>query len=279
MQCMQLNTLRHTPVKTLATVFGKAFEDYAVPMQLTEEQMTNKINAESIDLSISVGAFDNGDLCGFILFGLDDVDGIKTMWDGGTGVLPEYRGQQLTQQMFEYILPIVKKEGVKRILLEVLEGNQSAYRIYESLGFSTTRKLLAYTGVPEVTAANHKIEVIKPYTPGDLPAMGDWQPAWQQMNNRVAGWGDAITTIGIRDNKLVVAYAHFDASRKRVFQFGVAEEYRRSGMGTALFNYMAQMGTPLSVVNVDEQLTEARAFLEAIGINYFMSQYEMAYLV
>lgn len=277
---MQFHTLENTTIKEVAEAFGKAFEGYAVSMQLSEEQMTGKIKAENIDLSMSVGAFDSGQLCGFILFGLDMVNGVKTMWDGGTGVLPEYRGQKLTQRMFEHILPAIKKNDVKRILLEVLEGNESAQRIYESLGFRTTRKLLVYNGSPKVVQPlKHNIEILTPYNPEELPAIGDWQPAWQQMNDRVAGWGDAITTIGIRDNEQMVAYAHFDASRKRVFQFGVAAQYRHTGMGTALFNYMAERCSPLSVVNVDEQLKDATSFLEGIGMEYFKSQYEMEYIV
>lgn len=273
---MHFDTLNTVPISTVAAAFNKAFEDYAINMHRTDEQMAEKIHAESIDLSVSVGAFEGDDLVGFILFGLDTVRGALTMWDGGTGVVAEYRGQRLTQKMFEYMLPHIKEAGVKRILLEVLESNHSAYRIYENLGFRKTRVLHAYEGsVTTPQIPQHNISILDSFDIDALLSLGNWQPAWQQMNNRVKGWGNAITTIGIKQDDEVVAYAHYNPTTKRVFQFGVQEQHRRKGMGTALFNYICNHASPISIVNVDEQSTDAIAFLEAIGIAHYINQYEM----
>lgn len=277
---MHFKTLEHTPIKTISEVFSEAFEDYSVSMQLSEIDMTRKIKAESINLKLSVGAFDDDQLVGFILFGVDTVNGVNTMWDGGTAVLKKYRGQRATQQMFYYILPIVQKNEVKRILLEVLEGNKPAYRIYQNLGFKITRKLLAYKGTPvNKSQSKYEIDVIDVYNADELLNMGAWEPAWQQMNERVAGWDDAITTLAIIIDKRICAYAQIDISRKRIFQFAVEKERRRQGLGTALFACMKELCSSLSVVNVDERSHDAIAFLEAIGMKHFISQYEMEYWV
>ena len=273
---MQFKTLADISVKDVANAFNKAFEDYAIKMHRTEEQMAQKIRAEHIDLSMSVGAFEGDQLVGFILFGLDIVNGERTMWDGGTGVHPDYRGQRLTQKMFEYILPRIKKANVKRILLEVLESNHSAYRIYENLGFKKTRMLHAYDGtITKLQQPKYDVTILNSFDIDALLNFSDWQPAWQQMNNRVLGWGDDITTIGVKDDDEIIAYTHYNPTTKRVFQFGVHKAYRRKGLGTALLSYICNHISPISIVNVDEHSTDAIAFLKTLGIAHFLDQYEM----
>lgn len=273
---MQLNTLQDTSVKDIANVFSKAFENYIVDMRQTEDEMLLKFRTESIDLSLSVGTFDSGALVGFILFGVDNVNGVKTMWDGGTGVLAGYRGQKLTKRMFEYILPMALNAGVQQVQLEVMEDNTTAYNIYEQIGFKKVRKMHAYKGSPKVKSTkNHIPEETKDYDPEALFKMGGWQPAWQQMNRRIRNTPDVITTIVIKEKDTPIAYAHYNKAKKRVVQFAVANAHRRKELGTALFNHMANDMDILSVVNVDEHSTDAIAFLESIGMNYLLSQYEM----
>lgn len=274
---MHFNTLDKVSISTLCSVFNTAFADYAIPFQLTADSLSAKINAEHIDLSLSVGAFDNDHLAGFILFGIDDVNGVRTAWDGGTGVIPECRGQKLTQRMFEYARPLLQQAGVKKVLLEVLETNTTAYNIYEQIRFKKTRMLHAYQGQPSIKKNKaYAIEVVSTYDADHLLNMGNWQPAWQQMNNRVKGWSNDITTIVIQDKSKICAYAHYSPKRGRVFQFAVDSAHRRQGMATAIFDYMYDSYTPLSIVNVDEVSSDAVAFIKAIGIEFYMSQYEMA---
>lgn len=274
---VHIATLKDVSIPQLTNAFNSAFEGYAVPMRMSEDQLIQKIHAECIDLSLSAGAFDNNEIVGFILIGIDTVDGVKTAWEGGTGVLKGYRGKRLSVQIFEYIFPVLKASGVKRIQIEMLETNEPMYRIHSGLGFNVTRKLHAYKGIPSGKPnPNHRVEILTDPDIESLKMMDDWQPAWQQMNKRVAGWGDKITTIGIKDNDNIVAYAHYDAERNRVFQFAVDNQYRRRGMGTAMFQYMSKGTESLSVINVSQHSQDARAFLDATGLQNFINQYEMS---
>lgn len=275
---MQFLTLNNVPAETIVTAFNHAFENYKIHMQQTKESLLHKIKVEDIDLNLSVGAFDGEKLAGFIFFGIDDdVNGIKTAWDGGTGVIPTYRGKKLTQQMFEFILPQLKNNDVKKILLEVLEDNTSAYKIYEGIGFRKKRKLNAYKGtIKKMEPTHYNIEMFRGFDADALLALGDFLPPWQQMNKRIQNWGDAVATIGIKKNNAAVAYVHYNKSTKRILQFAVAKEYRNNGMGAALFKHIAgDNTTPIIVINVDDSCGNTDAFLKAIGLNYFISQFEM----
>lgn len=272
---MHFDTLEHIGIDTLAVIFNEAFAEYEIPLQFTPEALANKIRIEDINLTVSTGAFEGDKLVGFILFGLDIVNNTLYAWDGGTGVIPGYRGQKLTQQMFDHSLPILKAKGVKKILLEVLKNNVGAYNIYERSGFRNLRVLHAYKGpVTKTSSQQHIVEEIKNADLDKLFQLADWLPAWQQMNKRVANWGDSVSTFCIRENDDIIAFAHLNNNTKRILQFAVNKDHRRKGIGTALFQHMSK-GTELTIVNVDDNCEKSNAFLNAIGMQPFISQYEM----
>lgn len=270
---MLLKSLENTPITDIVDAFNQSFADYELPLQFTTETMEQKIRFEDIDLKYSVGAFENDKLVGFIFFGLDGT----TAWNGGTGVIPAYRGQKLTLRMLEYSYPILKAQRINHVLLEVLENNIGARSIYERAGFSITRKLHGYKGQISINKThNYQIEVLTDPDFGMLSKLCNFKFAWQQMDKRIQNRADIITTICIRDNNEIVAYMHFDAKASRVHQFGTAETHRRKGLASALFQYLAQNCTaPILVVNI-EDASDANTFIQSTGLAHLISQYEMA---
>ncbi len=272
---MHFSTLEHTPISDITACMNAAFADYEIPIQWTEETLLQKMRIEDIDLSLSVGAFDNGTLAGVILIGADNNN--SRVWDGGTGVIPACRGQKLTERMFAYILPQLKQRGAQLMLLEVLENNTGAYKIYEKLGCTPTRLLHAYKGHINIPGkSNYTIELLNSYDADELARFGDWEPAWQQTNQRISNRGASVTTICTRQEGKIVAYAQYDSAAGRVHQFAVAKEHRRIGLGTALFRHIADACTgPVLIINIDAGAENTNAFLQAIGLEKHISQYEM----
>lgn len=272
---MHFSTLEHTRIGDITACMNAAFAEYEISIQWTDESLQQKMRIEDIDLSLSVGAFDNDTLAGVILMGADDNN--RRVWDGGTGVIPAYRGQKLTEKMFAHILPILRQAGAQLMLLEVLKNNKGAYIVYERLGFRPTRLLHAYKGEITITAnSNYTIELLNSYEADELAKLWDWQPAWQQMNQRITNRGTSVTTIGIRLYGKIAAYAHYDSAACRAHQFAVAKEHRRKGLGSALFRHIADACTgPLLIINIDAGSDNTNVFLQAIGLQQHISQYEM----
>lgn len=272
---MHFSTLEHTPISDITACMNAAFAEYEIPIQWTDESLQQKMRVEDIDLFLSAGAFDNGTLAGVILMGADDNN--KRVWDGGTGVIPAHRGQKLTEKMFVYILPMLMQEGAQQMLLEVLENNKGAYIVYERLGFRPTRLLHAYKGgITIPTKSAYTIELLNSYNADELASLWDWQPAWQQMNQRITNRGSSVTTICIRQEDKIAAYAHYDSVACRVHQFAVSKEYRRKGLATALFRHIADTCSgPVLITNIDAGSENTNAFLQAIGLQKMISQYEM----
>lgn len=272
---MHFTTLEHTPIGDITACMNAAFAEYEISIQWTDESLQQKMRIEDIDLSLSVGAFDNGTLAGVILMGADDNN--RRVWDGGTGVIPAYRGQKLTEKMFACVLPMLRQAGAQLMLLEVLENNKGAYIVYERLGFRPTRLLHAYKGEITITAnSNYTIKLLNSYEADELAKLWDWQPAWQQMNQRITNRGTSVTTIGIRLYGNIAAYAQYDSAACRVHQFAVAKVHRRKGLGTALFRHIADAcAGPLLIINIDAGSENTNSFLQAIGLQQHISQYEM----
>lgn len=51
-------------------------------------------------------------------------------------VLPSHRGQRVAEQMLALVDTIARERGACKLTLEVLQGNASAMRLYERVGFA-----------------------------------------------------------------------------------------------------------------------------------------------
>lgn len=156
---MEIKALKGINNKRILKVFNDSFSNYFVQFKLTEEQLYSKIISDKIDLNLSVGTFENGKLIAFILHGFDTIDNHKVIYNGGTGVIPEKRGSGLTTQMYLFILPILEKSGVNKIILEVISKNIQAIKSYEKSGFKALRELDFYKGNFNFQKANKDVEI------------------------------------------------------------------------------------------------------------------------
>lgn len=125
----------------LYEAFTLAFSDYVIPFALTEAQFRNHINLTAVDLDRTVGCFVDERIVGFSLNGFGEWDGRRTVYDAGTGVVPDQRRRGLSESMFKMMLEDFAKAGLEQCLLEVITTNTGAISLYEKLGFRKTRRL------------------------------------------------------------------------------------------------------------------------------------------
>lgn len=101
-----------------------------------------------------------------------------TWYMSAVGVHPDFRRRGIAQKLVESAIEFVRKRKGKRLLLDVVEGNMPAIRLYQKLGFES------YT-------SNLQLE-IKPQTPRSNPSLPDgydleitddytWQPRFELM--------------------------------------------------------------------------------------------------
>jgi len=277
---MNFKTLENVSLADIVSTFNRAFADYTLPVQLSDETLRRKMIAENIDLSYSVGAFDQEKLIGFVLHGRDEIQGKELLYNGGAGIIPEYRGRGLTSKMYAFLLPRLKEEQFTACLLEVITNNQPAIRAYEKAGFQRLRELACFRGNAPIMDPQRFEEVeVHPLREKNYDGFQhcwNFEPTWQHNLPTMRRSANLTTGIGLFQKGQMAAYGIIDLQNGRVKQFGVAPNDRRKGYGTLLFHHMGQLNSPeLSVLNVDTSDEATMAFLGALGFSVFTYQYEM----
>lgn len=260
---------------SLYACFLRAFSDYQVDMQMSEQQFAQRLNRDGVQLEISAGAFDDERMIGFYLNALGDWQGTRTAYDGGTGIVPDYRGRGVAQELFAFVVSRLKERGVSQYLLEVLSLNERAVALYRKLGFVEVRKLM-------VLRSERIVEPI-----GDFELRRVEKPDWELFESFWDGypsWQNSIAAVERIPNDRVIVGAHVDGEcvgygvvftpAANLMQLAVAPAHRRKGIGSRILRELSAAET-LKVNNVDEELKGTLAFFEANGFKVVMEQFEM----
>jgi ribosomal protein S18 acetylase RimI-like enzyme len=275
---IQFQTLEKSSTEEILEVFNSSFSDYIVPLQLTIPQLKGKITNDSVRMELSVGAFEAGKLVGFILHGYDKINGKTVVYNAGTGIIPEKRGNGLTAQLYEYILPFLKAENTDIVRLEVLTENIPALKTYEKTGFKVVRNLDCYKTSFKIEGQDkdYDIRELKSFDWQNMRLFWDWEPSWQNSITAVENLKETNHSVGIFDEEQLFGYLIYNPAAKRVQQFAVKKEFRRKGLAGQLFGYIASnFGNEIALINIDGNSKETAAFLESLGFEKFISQYEM----
>jgi ribosomal protein S18 acetylase RimI-like enzyme len=280
---MVIQDIHQIGLSELHRTFNKAFSDYVLPLHVTVKQLAENIRRDGIDFRFSAGAFEEGNLVGFILNSLEEWNGLKTAYNGGTGVIPDFRGQKLTRRMYAYLLPLLQQEGVQQCLLEVIAINQIAMRTYQAIGFEHNRSLNCYKAnlkdLVELPAILHPGVQIREMAAPDwelVQQFWDYHPSWQYSIASVKRLSGKISFLGAFEQEELLGYAAVTPHANRIAQFAVSPQHRGRGIGRALFRQIArQAGGPLVVINVDQASTDTNQFLRDLGFTCFIKQIEM----
>ncbi|MGE8534137.1 MAG: GNAT family N-acetyltransferase [Chryseobacterium sp.] len=277
---MEFKTLANTSIDEILSVFNHSFSDYVIPFHLTKEVLVSKITAEKMDMNISVGAFEDGKLVGFILQSEKVENGEKIIYNGGTGVVPESRGKGLVRKMYDFIIPVLKERNANTLLLEVIEGNQPAIRAYENLGFTIVRRLLCFNGSIKQGEGNAEVSIrdLNDFQWKLLCSFWDIEPSWQGSVFVLEPMPENYVTLGAYMKDKLVGYIVYSPAVKKIYQFAVDKNYRNRGIGTKLFNAIKEKngGQTIALNNVDDSSENTSQFLsERVGLNNWLSQFEM----
>ena len=279
-QCLFLD---ETYFLKLYNAFIAAFSDYVMPFDLTEQQFRNHIVLNAVDLSSSVGMIEGDELIGFTLNGFGNWHGVNTVYDAGTGVLPEFRRRGLSKVMFDIMTPIFKDRGIEQWLLEVITTNEKAIGLYKKLGFNTSRTLSLLHCEGELSFyadAPVNIELRDIHEPdwGLLKTFWDGEPSWQNSIDALTRSRMNKRFIGAFHGEDCLGYIVFSTNFARLAQIAVDRNYRGLGICSLLLKKMLEEnledGTP-QIINIDHSILEAMTFFKNRGFTTKLSQFEM----
>lgn len=213
----------------LAALLNQAFQDYLAPIKFDEAMLFQMLRHDSLDLAASCLLYRQGQAVGAALVA-------RRGWTSrlaAMAIVPEARRQGLGRWLLEQLIAAAKARGDHAMLLEVLEQNTPALRLYQTLGFQRQRRLVGYTAanpkgitdpdLREVDLQNVARALVN-YGPPDLP----WQVSGQTL---------AHLTLPDRGYQLWPAYAAIsDPSQPHIVlkALAVAPAEQQQGWATAL---------------------------------------------
>ena len=276
---MKVIHLSQVDKQAIVEVVNESFADYIIPLQLTMEQLENKIAAENIQLDLSVGILDQEKLVGFMLHALNTVEGKLTAYNAATGVIPSHRGQGLVAKMYAWLLERLEPLGVEQLVLEVIEGNHAAIRAYEKMDYQIERKLLCFEGeaVVDERVSTVEIKTLDLFKWDEFCAFWDIQPSWQNSVSALEKSKERCCILGAYKENILIGYLVFNPTSKRVLQLAVDPDHRRQGVATALIKQMQKQteSTAVYVYNIDDRSIATAAFFQQMKMKSDLAQFEM----
>ncbi len=274
-------SLEHSDLDQMLMAFNEAFSDYQVNFQL-DQQTFNKRFLQKLNINFrhSWGAFIDERLVGFIFHTVNTYHNKRILYNGGTGVIPEYRGKGIPGNLFKNVFLEAQHDEITGSVLEVVTDNSRALNTYHKVGFTETRRLKCFKllNTEELMQTIHGYQV-KTNTNPDfrnyLP-MVTYEPTFLDTFSQLQYNLPNEKFIEFWDNDSLVGFIAFQPHLGRISQIAVRQDYRQQGIGTQLISEAYQNSDrSLSIMNIDENEFEMISFLVNIGFENQLDQFEM----
>lgn len=271
-------------VPEMRKVFNKAFEDYLIPIILSESDFKRKLIEKSrLNFKYSIGCYDNNQLVGFLFHTIEEYQKKITAYNGGTGVIPDYRGNNLTYQMYQHVIPKLIKKGVEHCILEVISNNKPAIRSYEKIGFKKSKfyhclkmdeegdylKNATHGKFKMIVTQKPKWEIYDAFTEYDTSFLDTFEMLKKNLKFE--------SVVESYDGHELVGYIIYNKKMGRVGNIGVHKKHRGRGIGTSLIRQMHSdcRKKPIYILNVNERSYNLLNFFLRLGFKNDIDQFEL----
>ncbi|HEX2206405.1 MAG TPA: GNAT family N-acetyltransferase [Longimicrobium sp.] len=261
-------------VAQAAAIMEHCFEGYIVPMRAAPESWARRFRSEHLDPFAS-RVYERGGSPVAVLFIC------RRGWTsrvGGMAVAADARGQGLGRRVMRDAIDHARARGDHALMLEVIEQNTPAVRLYRSLGLRMTRRLVGYRWEPApVEGPAGALREVDPLELARVAAR-ECEPGlpWMLCPETLAAATAPARAFALEDRAYALV-ANPGAETLTLSSLIVPGAHRRRGWGMRMLRALALAfpGKPQqAVATVPENLAPqffARAGWERQGI----SQYEM----
>jgi len=270
---MIVKNLEDVSIPIILNAFLKAFEGYFVQFPTDQAYFEARWKLSKVRFDLSFGVFDDNELVGFVLHGIDFRAGRLEAFNTGTGVIPDYRGQGLVHKMYDHFLPILRAHGINHLSLEVITDNEKAIHIYKQIGFDITKFYKCYKG--QLSADfYHPIHLLKEDIDdidfNQLPNQNDYP--WDHHSNSLVLGGHDFYWVVKEDVK--IGFFTVDISSGSIGQLDLIND--KEDNWSCLFSGIYQIVQQIKLNNIDDICIDKIKHIENIGLNNIINQYEMS---
>ncbi|MHA1746297.1 MAG: GNAT family N-acetyltransferase [Promethearchaeota archaeon] len=285
---IEFKTLETVPVEEILEAHNVAFSEYEVPMELSLAVFQHSNQRRGVKYELSMGAFNNGKLIGFILNGIGRWNGLLTAYDCGTGVIQEFQGQKVASALLQQVTSMLLAHNINRYLLEVIKTNTAAFQLYSKKGFQIIRsfecmvveKKKIHLNLPEPGVIPYPYSIKEIMNPdwAVLQSFWDFPPSWQNSIDSITRTQTSFTILVLYHKKQPIGYGVVEPRSGGITQLAIHPDYRRQKLGSFLLLQLCEKcpaPPKMLIINIDTRITNLLKWCESVGFQSFTTQYEM----
>jgi ribosomal protein S18 acetylase RimI-like enzyme len=219
------------PLPDLVKFLNQGFENYFVPIQFNIDTFLNMLRKDGTDLTVSRVLLLDDQPCGIALIARRGwVSRLAAM-----GIAKETRGKGAGSWFMEQLINEARQRGEREMVLEVIEQNEAAVRLYQSSGFQVVRRLIGFicknrTAPDGEKSALHEIDLremsrlISQHGLSDLP--------WQLSGESIAQMNPPARAY--RKEQAYIVVSNPAAEHVVIWSLLVEANARGNGLGTQM---------------------------------------------
>lgn len=256
-----------------AAAMDHCFQGYIVPFRTTPRSWELRFRVEHLDPWASC-VYERGGTAAAVLFVC------RRGWTsrvGGMAVAPEARRMGLGRRVMRDAVDQARARGDRTLLLEVIEQNTPAVKLYKSLGFRMTRRLVGYRREPEAVESSDALREIDPLELARMVSReGEPDLPWMLAAETLPSITRPACAFALGEHAYALV-SNPDAETLTLLSLVVPRAHRRQGWGTRMLRALAAAypGKPCSVSAVVPENLAPRFFARAGWERQGISQYEM----
>lgn len=267
----------------LADAMTEAFRNYVIPFNMNRSGLDFILRQRGFEKDLSTVVICDDQIAAFWLAGIKHKAECDAAYTISAGVTSKFRRRGFAKNAFEVTASKVAKRGHKRIVLEVIQNNLPALKLYESLGFEYKRALTCFRGcLPSGVLAPgaielKEIEVVK--LQSQLFDFWDWRPSWQNDFESLSNVKESSYLIGAFSDSVLCGYGAFTKGDNVLTQLFVHPKYRRKKIATSILCNMGDFAgfDVVRALNIDGSDLASNTLFERLGWDNYVNQYEMVY--
>lgn len=261
---------------SLRVAMQDAFSDYEIPLQLNASAFDLMMQQRGLDRPGSRVALVDEQIAAIWLMAIRGPDAYLI----SSGTRPMFRARGMARALAKDCLSGLTGRGVRSLRTEVLARNETAAKLYSSLGMRRIRLLDCYTVPAQTGPAAALGEASEPEWHDLMPAaavLHDWPPSWQNDNQSLNAIADRLLCVALSDATGIAGFAVATRETGTLHQIAVRKDKRRSGVGTDLIGTLQTRldGKPLRLINVQQDDDAFRALMAHVGARKTVAQYEL----
>lgn len=267
-------SLQDVSYNEIAKCLNLAFSDYYLPIHLTEKELKTHFEMSGVDKELSYGAFLDNEMVGFIFNSCNTYNEQKAVFDVGTGVIPNHRGNGVFANLFRCTEQELKKHQIEKYYLEVLQQNERAITSYKKQGFTVTREfsILMSSNYNKETA-DAKVEY-KDFEEFDFNKIRNCiyvQPSYEHSTNILKINPIVYSVAYKQENNNISAFCIFSKKDGRILQLGYTDIRELK----LIIQHLLLRFNSIIVKNIDVAYSHVIEMFDSIGFHEVGKQFEM----